>query len=207
MFRLSVQARPGTTLTMTTQAAERAYRAQPGETGRVETRLSVADTARLNWLPQETILFDGAALSRTLCVDLAPGARALIAEPLVFGRAAMGETLGQASFRDRIRLTRNGRPIFVDATDLGGDITAHLARPFIADGAGAMALVVFAAPEAEAHLSPVRVLLPETAGASLIGDDLLVLRLLAADSHALRQTLIPILTRLRGAPLPRCWMT
>ena len=57
-FALSATAGPGTQLTLTTQAAERAYGAQPDETGRVTNRLRVSEGAQLNWLPQETILFE-----------------------------------------------------------------------------------------------------------------------------------------------------
>jgi len=194
-------------LTLTTQAAERAYRAQPGQTGHLQTRLEVAAGARVNWLPQETILFQGCALRRTLRVDMQADATFLMVEPLVFGRAAMGETLTDASFTDRIEIHREGQLSYLDRVTLQGDIAAQMARPNIANGAGAMASLVYVAADAGAHLAPLRAMLPDTAGASLIGDDLLVLRLLAPDSYLVRQTLIPILNRLTDNNLPRCWMT
>ena len=49
-------------------------------------------------------------------------------------------------------------------------------------------------------------MLPDTAGASLIGDDMLVARFLAIDSFELRRSLLPVLIRLKGGPLPRTWM-
>ena len=52
--------------------------------------------ARLDWLPQETILFDAARLERRLEVDLAADARLTALETLVLGRAAMGETVRPA---------------------------------------------------------------------------------------------------------------
>ncbi|WP_299350884.1 urease accessory protein UreD [uncultured Shimia sp.] len=205
-FCTTVTTAPETDLTLTTQACERAYRAQSGEVGEICTRLGVAPRATLNWLPQETLLFDGCAVSRQLTVDLAEGARFLMVEPMIFGRAAMGENLTNCTFSDRIEIRRGGAPLYLDAMRLTGDVRAHLARPFIANGAGAMASVVLVCNSAEAHLDPVRHLLPETAGASLLQPDVLVLRMLAEDSYALRQSLIPILTRLSGGPLPRCWM-
>lgn len=205
-FAVSARAGAGTDLTVTTQAAERAYRAQPGEIGRLNNRLSVASGARFNWLPQETILFQGCALERTLRVDLAADAQLLLGEPLVFGRAAMGERLTGAHFRDRIEIWRGDDCLFVDAMTLTGDIDAHLARPTIANGAGAMALLVYVAPDAEAQLPKLRAMLPQTAGASLIRGDLLCIRALAPDSYDLRLSLIPILNHLTGDALPKPWM-
>ncbi len=205
-FEISARAGPGTRLTLTTQAAERAYRALPGETGELNSRLFVGDGARLDWLPQETILYRDCALRRRLSVELAGDASLLLVEPLVFGRAAMGETLDRARFRDRIEVRRRGELLYLDAMAFEGDVAARLARPAVADGAAALASLIYVAPDAEAHLAPLRDMLPMTGGASLIGEDVLVLRLLAADSHLLRRTLVPILNRLTGDTLPRPWM-
>jgi urease accessory protein len=206
-FEVDIHAGAGSRLTLTTQAAERAYRAQPGSSGRLTTRLHAASGARLDWLPQETILFDGCDLSRRLYVDLESGADLLLAEPVVFGRAAMGERLTDARFSDAITIRRDGKPIYLDRLRFAGDVTAYLARPAIARGAGAMATLVYAAPDAEVQITPLRAVLTGDAGASLIAPDLLVMRLLAADGFALRQTLVPVLTRLSGQDLPRAWMT
>lgn len=204
----SVEARAGakTTLTLTTQAAERAYQTQSGQTGKIKTRLTVESGARLVWVPQETILFDGCALQRRLTMKMESSARLLFAEPVVFGRAAMGERLTHGLFRDRVELCRDGETFFLDATQLKGDIAQQLAKPAVANAAGAMVLLVYVAPDAGAQLAHLRTLLPETAGASVIGDDLLIMRALAADSYELRQFLVPILTHLTGDALPRPWM-
>lgn len=205
-FSVEAGADPLSRLTLTTQAAERIYRAQPGETGRMKTRLSLGHGARLDWLPQETILFDGSALRRTLTVDMARDATLLLVEPLVLGRRAMGETLRDISLSDRIDIRRDGTLIFTDATRLSGDVPDLMQGQATGAGATAMASLVFAAPGAEAALDPIRAALPETGGASLIRDDLIFARILAEDSFALRAALIPILTKLNGADLPRTWM-
>ncbi len=204
-FEITAEAAPGTALTLTSQAAERAYRAQPGETGHLTTTLRVAPKARLHWLPQETILFDGSALNRQLRVDLAPAAEMLLAEPLIFGRVAMGEILHDVRFRDCIDIRRDGRPLFLDRTALAKDIAAHLARPNVANGAGAMALIVYVAADAGVRLERLRAFLPQTAGASLIAADVLVARCLCADGYGLRETLVPALKFLADSELPRCW--
>lgn len=79
--------------------------------------------------------------------------------------------------------------------------------PSVAANAGAMALIVDAAPGAETMIAKLRDLLPETAGASLIGKDLLVSRILAEDSFVLRKSLVPVLVHLTNNALPRSWMT
>ncbi|MAY89388.1 MAG: urease accessory protein [Pseudooceanicola sp.] len=209
-FDITASAGAGSTLTMTTQAAERIYRAQPDEVARVSTRIEVAHGARLNWLPQETILFDGSALRRRLTADLTGDASLLLVEPLVFGRALMGERLTSAQFHDRYEIRRDGALVFADAIRLTGDIHAQMALRHTGNGAGAMASLLFASPDAERFLDPLRRALPEpndaaVGGVSLIRDGVLFLRLLAPDSYGLRRRLIPAMERLLNGPIPRTW--
>lgn len=205
-FALSAKAGAGSTLTLTTQAAERAYKAQPGQIGHVRNTLAVGEHARMNWLPQETILFQSSALTRKTHIDLAQTASLLFCEPLILGRAAMGEVITQAHWNERLNITRNDAPLFGDAVRLSGDLTAHFANTATGGGATAFASIVYIAQDAAAHLDAIRAALPETAGVSLLYDDVLCARLLAVDGYALRQSLIPILTRLKAGPLPRPWM-
>jgi urease accessory protein len=72
---------------VTSQACEKIYRSSSGD-AEIHTHLSLAEDSRLDWLPQETILFDGARLSRRLDADLAPGAALLLVEATIFGRSA-----------------------------------------------------------------------------------------------------------------------
>ncbi|MDC0737548.1 urease accessory protein UreD [Cognatishimia sp. SS12] len=201
---LSLHAGPDSKMTATTQAAERAYRADAGR-ARVSTHLQIDAGGQINWLPQELILFEGCKLNRSLTADLAPNARLLMVEPVVFGRAAMGETLKDIEFEDRIRIHRDGAPLYNDALRLMGDMTRHLAGRAVAQAGAAMASVVYVAPDAMAHLAPIRAMLPQTAGASLLADDLLAIRLIAADSYELRRSLLPVLDRLSRDGLPTSW--
>ncbi len=205
-FRVTAKAGENTRLVLSTQAAERAYRAIKGQTGQLTTELHVASGARLDWLPQETLLFNGSNLQRTLQIDLADTAELLLIEPLIFGRGAMGEAVDNIQFRDRISVTREGHPYFTDAMRFTSDVGAHLDNPHVANGARAIALMVFASPRAEAALPQIREMLPQSAGASLIGDDLVVARILAEDGFYLRQSMIPILNLLTEDDLPRPWM-
>ena len=205
--RLSLRADvgAGASLVLTTQAAERVYCAQGAEVGEVETNLTVGDGGLLHWLPQELILFDQSALRRKLRINLALTARFLMVESVVFGRTAMGETLKNANFRDGISIYRDGVLLYLDGMRLLGDAAAHMLRPAVGDGARAMASLVFVAPEASVCLNAVREILPNTAGASILADDMMVLRVVASDSYSLRKSLIPVLNYLTDNQLPAVW--
>ena len=204
-FDYTATAGRGTHLTVTTQACERAYRALPGAAGRVDTTLTVADDATLWWLPQETLLFDGCFLNRRLTCALGHASRALIVEPVCFGRLAMGEECIHGTMTDRIEVTRDGVPLVLDAWNLTGDMGAALAHSATGGGARAMVSLTYVAPDAEGHLETLRALAGETGGASLLAPDVLVLRLLAPSGYALRKRLLPILDHLTGSALPLCW--
>lgn len=205
VYATEALAGPGAFLTLTTQACERVYRASSG-TARVETRLSADAGANLHWLPQETILFDGGRLNRSLDVDLTGDAAFLAVEALVLGRVASGETVTGGAFTDSWRIRRDGRLIFADAARIAGDIDAVAAGPATLAGMKAVATVVLAAPGAEEKLAAARTVLDPlpTAGASAM-PGLLICRLIAADDRALRAVLVPLLNLLAGRALPRVW--
>lgn len=205
-FDTDITAEAGARVTATTQAAERIYRAAPGSIGRVQTRLTVAPGASLSWLPQETILFDGAALDRDLRIEALGDARVLLCETLVFGRTAMGEVVRQLHLRDRIDVYVEGELVFADRLRLMGDAQALLDRPGVTAGGLAVASVVLLAPGAAARAKALRAQLPQTCGVSAISDSLLFLRLIAQDSFVLRQVLMPVLADLSATQLPRPWM-
>ncbi|SFQ18581.1 urease accessory protein [Roseivivax halotolerans] len=205
-FALDACAEDGAALSLTSQAAERIYRARGAETGRMTTRLSLGAGARLHWLPQETIFFQGAALDRNLQVEMAQDATFLGIETLIFGRAAMGEDVTQLNLRDRIELRRAGRLIHSDRLALRGDARARLGGAHVAGGARAMASLVIAAPGIDARLPAIRDFLPARGGASAPLPGLVVARILADDGFDIRQRLVPLLRYLSGSELPRPWM-
>ena len=204
-FATKVTAYDHAKVSVTTQAAERIYRAPNATAGSMQTRLEVKPNAQLYWLPQETILFEGSRLRRRLEVDVAQGAKFLMVEPLVFGREASGESLQSCSLDDSVCITCDGKPVYVDRIKLNGDIAATLKRPAVANGARAMASIVLVDPTAKALLDGVRALLPSSGGASLLADNILVIRLLCSDSFALRTALLPILTHLTHNAVPKNW--
>jgi urease accessory protein len=203
--RLNITAGEGARLTVTTAAAEKVYRSL-GPNAEIDVRLVVAAGARLAWLPQETILFDRARLSRRVDVDLAEGAALLIAEAVVFGRSAMGEAVNEGFLSDRWRLRRNGQLIFAETMRLDGPISRKLAEPARAAGDVATAIVL-AAPADEAAAERVRALSESFSGEVGISawNGLAVARLCAKDGTALREDLAAALTAL-GGELPRLWL-
>ncbi|MEM8730307.1 MAG: urease accessory protein UreD [Pseudomonadota bacterium] len=204
-YDVALRAGSGTHISATTQAAERAYRAQPGEIGDVRTRVTIDGGARLDWVPQETILFDGSALNRRFTADLTSDGQLLLVEPVVFGRHAMGETLTAGQIRDRIDIRRDGELVFADRTAMTGAMAALLARPGVAAGAGAMATVIYVAADAGRFLDTLRAGMPATGGVSLVRKGVLFARLLAPDSFTLRRHLIPLIETLSITSLPRTW--
>ncbi len=196
---------PGAQATLTTQTAERAY-ASSGGAARVAVDLSAAPGADLHWLPQETILFDSAALDRRTSVRLEGDARLLMVETVVLGRAAMGERVARLDLTDRRSVTRDGMPVLIEPLRLTADV---LARPSAATlgGARAISTVVLVGRGAEDALGPVRALLgePGTEAAASAWDGRLVLRAMAGDGWPLRRLVARVLSHLRGGPLPRVW--
>ena len=205
MFDIAAGARA----TIASQAAERYYRALGGSAARVRTRLSVGDNAAAEWLPQETILFDGCAMDRRLDVELSDSSWFVGVEGLIFGRAAMGERVRSGQIHDVIRVRRAERLVWHDAVRMDGEIDALLRRPAVANGAGAVASLLHVAPEAERRVDAVRAALEGLPAESGVSgwDGMLVARLLAAGAAPLRQAVTAALGALRGGRTPpRVWL-
>ncbi len=190
--------------TATTPAAEKIYRSLGPET-EIAAHLTIGAKATCEWLPQETILFDGARLRRRLEISLEPDSRLLAAEMLVFGRAARGEVFAHGALRDRWRITRGGRLLWVDSLRLDPSV---IDQRFTLHGAGAMATLVLAMPDALAHRDLARDL--SQGGAGLVAPGLLVARWLG-EAGAVRAGLGAAIMALREAALglpprlPRLW--
>ena len=186
-----------------TQACEKIYRSAGGD-AEVQVDLTVGQGASLEWLPQETILFDGSRLKRRFDIDVATGGRLLAVEAVLIGRRAMGETQARVWLKDRWRVRREGRLTFADDLLLD-DPLAHEPRPALLGGATAVASLLMVGEDAEARLQPLRDVIGSVGAASAF-DGKLFCRLLAADGLALRRALVPAIAVLRhGRPAPRLW--
>ena len=203
-FDLGIKAGQGTRLVVTTAAAEKIYRSL-GPDSTIGVSLDIASGASLAWLPQETILFDHARLSRTIEVDLAPDAKLVLAEAIVFGRTGMGETVEEGVLLDRWRVRRGGKLIYAESVRLDGAIAVRLAEAASAKCGIAVATVLIV-PGDDAAVDKVRALQDEFAGEVGVScwNGIAAVRLCAADGAALRHDLVHVMTAIRGT-LPRIW--
>lgn len=211
-FHVEAAVETGADLVLTTTAAEKIYRSD-GLVSHVTTRVVIDARARLSFLPQETILFDGGALSRRFNADLAPDAHLLAFEAIVFGRTARDERITRGSLSDAWRIRRGDRLVYADSLHLDGPISAQLARTAIGGGARAMATMLDVSPEAEGRLEGVRAILEAAAAgtdvdaAASAWNGALAVRFLAVDPDALRRVARRVLVAYRGQPLPRVWQS
>jgi urease accessory protein len=210
---VSVTVGSGASLLAIGQAAEKVYRSL-GNDCLVDVRLDVSAGGWLEWLPQETILFEGARLRRGTALDVAEDGRALAGEMLVFGRVARGETVTHGLVRDAWTVRRNGRLVWADALHMDSDDIAYCleAQAGFA-GARACATAVYVGPDAAGHLDLARTLTVQDgvrAGATLCGT-VLVARWLGADPASVRRAFEKFWTGFRAAAgqlpprLPRLW--
>ncbi|NQV59499.1 MAG: urease accessory protein UreD [Alphaproteobacteria bacterium] len=215
-LQYSITAQSGAQVTATTQAAEKIYRSR-GADSHVQCHLAIGDGAFLEWLPQETILFNGGALARQTHMEMDGGSRLLAMDWLLLGRLASGERLTQAAVRDRWRLRRDGRLIWADDFRLQGDIENLSARPALLAGARALATLIYVASDAADYLAMAKGLLRESHGRAGASErpGLLICRFLAPDGLTLRRDVEAFLLPFRAAihgrphsmpmPLPRVW--
>jgi len=205
-FAIEIAAGRGSRLTLTSAAAEKVYRA-PAAPAELDISLRAAAGAHLSWLPQETILFDRAKMSRRIDIDLDEAASLLLCEIVVFGRTAMGERVQHGTFVDRWRLRRGGRLVFAETVRLQGDIGAKLAQAAIGKGAAAIgtALIV---PGDAALVERIREQVPSFGGEVGLSawNGFAMARFCAQDAVRLRADMMAVLGRASLVPLPRLWL-
>jgi urease accessory protein len=211
-LRFTARIETGAAAVVTSQAAEKVYRSL-GPECRCDVDIEVGDDAWLEWLPQETILFEGARLLRRTRAAVAPRGRLLACETVVFGRGARGERFASGLYHDGWRLSRDGRLIWADALRLEGDCLAQLDSPMAFAGAAALATVLYLAPDA-AELLPSAQRLTEAArsraGVTLV-NGLLLARFMGKVPSLVRADLVHYVAQLRHAAAglppvaPRLW--
>ncbi|WFM69910.1 urease accessory protein UreD [Halomonas sp. CKK8] len=104
---------------LTTPAANRLYRADShGVAWQQHTRLAVADSGILEWLPQETLAFDGSRGEQATEIALEGDARCLGWEVMALGRPASRLPYRSGRIEQRFRLTRDGRPLWLERQPL-----------------------------------------------------------------------------------------
>ncbi|TMK49233.1 MAG: urease accessory protein UreD [Alphaproteobacteria bacterium] len=206
-FDIEIAAGEGARLTLTTAAAEKVYRAA-GPAAELNIALRLAARAHLSWLPQETILFDRARMSRRIDIDLAEGSSLLLCEIVVFGRAAMGERLTSGEFVDRWRVRRGGKLVFAETVRLEGDIGEKLRRPAIAKGGVAIGTALIL-PGEQALVERIREAADVFAGEVGISawNGFAMARFCAQDAARLRADMMTVLGCASPSALPRLWLS
>jgi urease accessory protein len=202
---------------VTGSAAEKIYRST-GPVTRVQQQLLVEDDGWLEYLPPETILFDGAKLRRHTTLRLRKTSGFLGGGIIVFGRRARGEAFTYGLLHERWEVHRDGALVWGDALHLDGDIAAVMAEPACFDNAAACATLILAPPggDPRAFVDDAREVQQQTqvpglrAGVTVV-NGLLIARWLAADPLPLRRAYADLACHLRfaamGLPprLPRLW--
>ncbi len=188
------------------QAAEKVYRST-GADCRIEVALTAEHGSWLEWLPQETILFEGARLDRMSAIEADADARVLAGEIVVFGRIGRGERFSRGFLRDGWQVRRNGRLVWADALLLEHDIARQIDHPAGLAGAVAAATAIYVAPDAAEHLAAAR----DLGALATVVNGVLVMRWLKKDARAVRAEFGAIWSGFRAAVaglprrLPRLW--
>jgi urease accessory protein len=208
----SVSALPGTSIAVTSQAAEKVYRAL-NEPARVTTRLKVRESTRLAWLPQETIIFNWARLHRTTEIELSSGSELLALEWLVLGRAAHGEIVVGGSITESWRVKKDGRLIWADSFRVSDETFSHLNRKALLSDCNAIATLIYFGPHLDRRLEFLREIMRSLGCncAVTLAGGLIVARFAARDSSDLKLALRSFLQQF-GAELgsgpfrvPKMW--
>lgn len=198
---------------LTTPSAAKWYRGERPAGQQVRAR--VGRDAHLEWLPLETIVFDGAQARQALTVELAPGASFLGWEVTRFGRSHHGERFARGHWRAATEVWRNGRPLWVDRQQLAGG-SALLTGAYGLAGQPVTGSLVYVGDAVEAGFVERLRALPAAAegdsGVTRLADGLLC-RYRGASSSAARDWFTAVWdairrhTRQRPAQPPRIWRT
>jgi len=199
----NVTAVENASITLTTQAAEKVYRAIK-ESAYILTTLKARNTARLAWLPQETIVFDRARLSRETQIEITSGTELVAVEWLVLGRAAHGEQFSAGAVTDRWRIVKDGRLVWADSFRITDEVIPHLCRKALLSDCTALATLVYSGTELGTRLEGVRHLASSLKchGAATMVGGLVVARFAARTSYDLRSAVRDVLEQF-GSGLPR----
>ncbi len=115
-----IHLQPHSQALITTAAASKIYRSH-GLLAKQTVNIEVDDHANLEYLPQETILFNGAIYRQDLRVELAPGASYLGWEIIRFGRSARGEKFLAGEMRSHTEIWQNNMPLWIDRQIVPGN--------------------------------------------------------------------------------------
>ena len=210
---IGIDAGAGAHAQLTTPGAAKWYRSA-GPVAHAATALRLAAGAIVEWLPQETILFDGARASIGLTVDVAPGARFIGWDVTCLGRTASGETYRSGTLRQSLEVRLDGTPVFCERTAVDGGTRALQSGAVLGGAPVFGTMIVAGALLQDPLLTACRaVVAPTGEGAVTRLPDVLIGRYRGDSAHAAR-TYFATLWRLlrpevagREAVMPRIFST
>jgi len=185
-LELTVRAKAGARALLTTPGAGKWYRTA-GPWAHQRIALEAGTGAVLEWLPQETIVFEGAAAELESDIRLAPDARFIGWEILRLGRTASGERFKRGQLRTRTVIRRDGRVAWLERARLEGGFDL-LDSPLGLAGEPVFGTMLAAGPQLDAGLvAACREPQPrEGTGAVTCLPGVLIARYLGANSEAAR---------------------
>ena len=199
---------------VTTPGATKWYRSDGARAHQV-VALTIARGACLEWLPQESIVFDGADMDTSTTIACERGATCIGWDIVVLGRRASGERFERGTVRQDLSLSCDGRTLWRERARLaGGD--ALLGSPVGWNGhpvAGVVGAWGRALPEPEGERCRGATMARPDAAITVLGDDLVVARALSDSAESVRDlfhelwTIIRPASTSRRATLPRIWAT
>ncbi len=217
--RVDLDLQAGAHALLTTPGATRFYRSL-GASASQTLHARVAEGARLEWLPLESLAYEDCIAENRAVFELAPGAEMMAWDMLALGRPAAGDAFTRGSFTQHLEIPG----LWLERGRIDGEDLVLRQAPGGLDGQAALGTLLLAAGTAldaarrEALLETARALvalLPEglRAGVSSPQPGVLVLR-------AMAQRIEPVARLLRGtwaawraqawgleACAPRVWST
>ncbi|RKS21263.1 urease accessory protein [Pseudomonas sp. WPR_5_2] len=175
-------------------------------------KLKVAAGARLEWLPQETIVFSAAQAQLSTSIDLEGDARLFYWDVVALGRPASGERFDLGHFQAHLDISRDGRLLWHERQRIVGD-DGLLDSPIGLDGQPVFATLLVTGEIDSELLEQCRSLPHDVRGDLTQLPGLLVARCLAGEALLARGWLIELWRLLRPALLgreavpPRIWST
>ena len=193
-----VTAIEGASIAVTSQAAEKVYRALD-EPARITTKLKVSEAAKLAWLPQETILFNTARIYRNTEIEVSFGAEVLAVEWIVLGRSAYGEQMVNGQITDSWRVKKDGRLIWADSFRCIDETYPHLCTKALLSNCKAIGTLVYFGQDVDIRVESIRRIAPSLeccCGATLVRG-VMIVRFAAEVAFALRLALHRVLQQFR----------
>lgn len=208
-FSTCITCAENTMLSVTSATAERVYRSA-GERSRVDVELAAAAGATLAWMPQETILSDGADIARTLRYDGSSAARFVMVEMLVLGRRESGENFRLGVLDERRDIRIDGKLVLAERLRLDAATLEGFERPSCFGNTHALATIIIAGPDAMERLEADRARLGvvvrdgvESAASAFSG--LTVIRMRASRAGVLKDGIARYLNDAFPTLVPRIW--